>query len=166
MNKAVSYTGKVVLVTGASSGIGRAAALAFGREGAKGVVASRRIEEGEETARQIREAGGEALFVQADVSQADQVERLINKILETYGHLDAAFNNAGVEGKFAPLNELDESVWQQTMDINLKGAWLSLKYEIPAILKNGGGAIAFNSSVVGLIGLGGTTIYGASKAGL
>lgn len=161
-----SFNGKVALVTGGTSGIGRAAALLYARSGAKVVVSGRREAEGAETVRLIREAGGEAIFVRADVSQAADVENLVRQTLETYGRLDAAFNNAGTEGRFGPLSETDEKLWDHTIDTNLKGAWLSLKYEIPALLQSGGGAIVFNSSVVADIGLAGASIYSASKGGV
>ena len=112
--------GKVVLITGGSSGIGKAAALAFAREGAKVSVAARRIPEGQETVRQIREAGGEAIFVQTDVSKAQEVQALVEQTVEKYGRLDYAFNNAGIEGPhFVPITDYPEEAWDQLMDINL-----------------------------------------------
>jgi NAD(P)-dependent dehydrogenase (short-subunit alcohol dehydrogenase family) len=160
-----NFEGKVVLVTGGTSGIGREAALAFAREGARVVVAGRRVAEGERTVQLIREAGGDALFVRTDVTQAAEVEALVNKALEAYGRLDVAFNNAGTEGALGPLTELPVEPWDETLAVNLKGTWLCLKYEIPAILKQGG-AIINNASVVGMVGLPGTTIYAAAKGGV
>jgi NAD(P)-dependent dehydrogenase (short-subunit alcohol dehydrogenase family) len=159
------FEGKVALVTGGTSGIGRAAALAFAREGARVVVAGRRVEAGEQTVQLIREAGGDALFIRADVTQAAEVEALVNKALAAYGRLDYAFNNAGTEGGLGPMSGLSEEQWDQTVAINLKGTWLCLKYEIPAILKPGG-AIINNASILGTIGMPGTTIYAAAKSGI
>jgi NAD(P)-dependent dehydrogenase (short-subunit alcohol dehydrogenase family) len=157
---------KVALVTGGSSGIGRASALAFAAKGAKVVVSSRRIKEGEETVALIQTAGGEAIFVQTDVTQAVEVENLVNQAVATYGRLDYAFNNAGTEGAIGPSIEQTEADWDQVIDTNLKGVWLSMKYEIPQILKQGGGAIVNNASVAGLIGLANSSMYVASKHGV
>src|SRR3982750_2029808 len=115
-----SFEGKVVLVTGGGSGIGQAAALAFGREGAKVVVSGRRIEAGEETVHRITEAGGEAIFVKGDVTVERDVEALVKAVVSEYGHLDAAFNNAGVEGQGKLLTEIEEADWDRVMDTNLK----------------------------------------------
>lgn len=133
------FEGKVALVTGGSSGIGGAAALRFAQEGAKVVIANRRTEEGNRTVEQIEKAGGEALFIKTDVSQAAKVEVLVNKTLDAYGRLDCAFNNAGTE----PVAESSEDVWDRTIAINLKGAWLSLQYQAPVMERQGGGAIVF-----------------------
>ena len=158
--------GKVALVTGGSSGIGRASALAFAREGAKVVVADAVVEGGEETVGMIKKAGGEAIFIKADVSKAAEVEALINKAVETYGRLDCAFNNAGIEGEMAQTAECSEENWDRTLSINLKGVWLCMKYEIPQMLKQGGGAIVNTASVMGLVGLVGSPAYVASKHGV
>ena len=160
------FEGKVALVTGASSGIGRASALAFAREGAKVIVADVLVEGGEETVRMIKEAGGEALFVKTDVSKASEVENLIHKAVETYGRLDCANNNAGIEGQSAPTADCTEENWDRTININLKGAWLCMKYEIPQMLKQGGGAIVNTASVAGLVGFQGLPAYSASKGGI
>lgn len=157
---------KVALVTGGSSGIGRAAALAFAQKGAKVVVASRRVKESEETVALIQAAGGEAIFVQTDVTQAAEVENLIAKTVATYDRLDYAFNNAGIEGAVGPSIEQTEETWDQIIDTNLKGVWLSMKYQIPQMLKQGGGAIVNNASAGGLIGLPNASIYIASKHGV
>lgn len=157
-----SFEGKVALVTGGSSGIGRIAALRFAQEGAKVVIASRRPEEGNRTVQQIEEGGGEALFVKTDVSQATEVEALVNKTLDAFCSLDCAFNNAGTE----PVAESSEDVWDRTIAINLKGAWLSLKYQVPVMQRQGGGAIVFTSSIAGMVGMPGTIIYSASKSGV
>lgn len=119
--------GKVALITGASSGIDQAAALAFARAGAFVVAASRRIVKGEETVRRIQEAGGSAIFVKTDVSKAAEVEALVNKTVDTYGRLDCACNNAGIGGAPNPLTEMSEEDWNHMLDVNLKGTWLCLK---------------------------------------
>ncbi len=157
------FSGKVALVTGGGSGIGRATALAFAREGAQVVIGNRNSQRGEETVRTIRDAGGEASFQRTDVSVAADVEALVNHTLTTFGRLDAAFNNAGIEGDIRPITVQTEDNYQAVMDTNVKGVWLSMKYEIPRMLEQGGGAIVNNSSVAGLIGFGGLGIYVASK---
>jgi NAD(P)-dependent dehydrogenase (short-subunit alcohol dehydrogenase family) len=155
---------KVALITGATSGIGREAAILFASEGAKVIVAGRRVEEGEEVAALIRKAGGTAKFVRTDVSIASEVEHLVNETVSTYGGLDVAFNNAGTEGIFAPLADQTEATFDQTIGINLKGAFLSLKYE--AAVMKAGSSIIFNSSIAADIGYAGTTVYSASKGGV
>ena len=160
------FGGKVALVTGGSSGIGRATASAFAGEGANVVVADVLVEGGGETVRMIKEAGGEAIFVKTDVSKATEVEALIKKIVETYGRLDCAINNAGIEGTMAPTADCTEENWDRTININLKGVWLCMKYEIPQMLKQGGGAIVNMASVAGLVGLQGLPAYCASKGGV
>ena len=157
------FSGKVALVTGGSSGIGRAAALAFSREGANVVIADIDAPGGEETARRIQESGGEALFVLTDVSQASTVEALIATTIATYGRLDCAFNNAGINIEHGPLTEGTEAVWDNVLSINLKGVMLCMRYEIPAMLASGGGAIGNTGSVVGLTGGRGFPAYVASK---
>ena len=157
--------GKVALVTGGSSGIGRATAIAFAKEGVKVVIAARRVPEGEETIRQIMEAGGEATFVQTDVTQALEVQTLVDRTLECYGRLDCAFNNAG-SGKPGKLIELAEADWEQEMAVNLKSVWLCLKYEIPAMLRSGKGAIVNMSSQGGILGVPNYGAYAAAKGGV
>ncbi|MBD2074969.1 glucose 1-dehydrogenase [Phormidium sp. FACHB-592] len=157
--------GKVALVTGGSSGIGRATAIAFAKEGGKVVIAARRVPEGEETVRQIVEAGGEATFVQTDVTQALEVQTLVDRTLERYGRLDCAFNNAG-SGKPGKLIELAEADWEQEMAVNLKSVWLCLKYEIPAMLRSGKGAIVNMSSQGGILGVPNYGAYAAAKGGV
>ena len=129
------FQGKVALVTGGTSGIGRAAAIAYAREGANVVVAGRRVAEGEETVRLVRSQDREAIFVSTDVAQEQQVKRLIARTLEQFGRLDFAFNNAGIEQAPTPFLEQTMETYDQVMDINVKGVWLSMKYEIPAMLK-------------------------------
>jgi NAD(P)-dependent dehydrogenase (short-subunit alcohol dehydrogenase family) len=157
------FDGKVALVTGGGSGIGRATALAFAREGAKVVIGNRNAQRGEETVSMIRDAGGTASFRRTDVLVATDVEALVDHAISKYGGLDLAFNNAGFEGDLRPLAEQTEANYDAVMDINVKGVWLSMKYEIPRILERGGGAIVNCASVAGLIGFPGIGIYVASK---
>jgi NAD(P)-dependent dehydrogenase (short-subunit alcohol dehydrogenase family) len=149
-----SMTSKVAIVTGASSGIGRAAAIAFGKAGAKVVVVARREDKGQETVRLVQETGSEAVFVQADVTKASDVEAMVKKTLEIYGRLDYAFNNAG-SGTSGKIADLSESVWDLEINANLKSVWLSMKYEIPVMQQSGGGAIVNISSQGALLGGGG-----------
>ncbi len=158
--------GKVALVTGGGSGIGRASAMTFAREGARVVVADVAVEGGEETVRIIQDAGGEGIFVRADVSKAGEVEALINSAVETYSRLDCAHNNAGIEQVPVRIHEYPEEVWDRLISINLKGVWLCMKYEIAQMLKQGGGAIVNTSSVAGLVGFRGISAYVASKHGV
>lgn len=160
-----TFEGKVALVTGASAGIGRATALAFAREGAKVVVAARRPQQGEETAQLISEQGGDAIFVKTDVAKSREVEALMHTIAEHYGRLDCAFNNAGISAPTtANAVDVSEQEWDDVIDVNLKGVWLSMKYEIPLMLKHGSGAIVNMSSVLGLVGTSlGVSPYVASK---
>ncbi len=159
--------GKVALVTGGTSGIGRETALLFTKAGAKVVVAGRRELEGNETVDLIRAAGGDGLFVKTDVSQGSEVAALIQKAAEKFGSLDIAFNNAGIEGAWVPIIRQSEEDWDRTININLKGVWLCLKYEIRQMLKQGGGGAIVNmASVTGLIGSVGAGAYSASKHGV
>ena len=152
--------GKVALVTGGTSGIGRDTAILFAKAGAKVVVAGRRELEGEETIQLIRAAGGDGLFVKTDVSKASQVDALIQRAVEKFGRLDIAFNNAGIEGVWVPIVKQSEEDWDRTIDINLKGVWLCLKYEIRQMLRQaGGGAIVNMASINGLIGAAGAAAY-------
>ncbi|MBD2500753.1 SDR family oxidoreductase [Anabaena azotica] len=160
------FLNKVVLITGGSSGIGRATALEFARQGAKVVIASRRVKESEETVSLIQDHGGTAIFIQTDVTQAVQIENLIEKTVAVYGQIDYAFNNAGTEGQYAPGIEQTEEMWDLTIDTNLKGVWLSMKYQILQMLKQGGGVIVNNASIAGLIGFPNASIYTASKHGV
>jgi NAD(P)-dependent dehydrogenase (short-subunit alcohol dehydrogenase family) len=158
---------KVAIVTGGTSGIGRDTAVLFAKSGAKVVVAGRRGTEGKETIDLIHAAGGDGLFVQTDVSKAAEVLALVQKTVEQFGRLDIAFNNAGVEGTWIPITEQSEEDWDRTIDINLKGVWLCLKYELQQMLKQGsGGAIVNMSSVAGFIGSAGAATYCASKHGV
>jgi NAD(P)-dependent dehydrogenase (short-subunit alcohol dehydrogenase family) len=157
---------KVILITGGSSGIGKATAKAFALEGAKVVIASRGEEKGKDAVREIRAIGGEAFFVRTDVSQEEQVKNLVEMAVSEYGRVDFAFNNAGVEGRGARLASETMEMWNEIMDINLKGVWLCMKYEIVQMRKQGGGVIINNSSSSGLGGAPRLTIYSASKHGV
>jgi len=156
-------SGKVAVVTGGGSGIGRATALALAEAGAKVVVSGRRQKPGEETVRQITSAGGAAHFIQADVTQAADVERLVAETVKHFGRLDVAFNNAGTEGSPRPLTEATEAEYDEVFDANVRGVWLSMKYQVPAMLKSGGGVVINNASIAGSVGLGLAPLYVASK---
>jgi NAD(P)-dependent dehydrogenase (short-subunit alcohol dehydrogenase family) len=159
--------GRVGLVTGGTSGIGRETAVLFAKAGAKVVVAGRRELEGKETIELVQAVGGDGLFVKTDVSKASEVDALVQKVVEKFGRLDIAFNNAGIEGVWAPIIRQTEEDWDRTIDINLKGVWLCLKYEIRQMLKQGGGGAIVNmGSVTGLIGSVGAGAYSASKHGV
>src|ERR1700728_4850443 len=159
--------GKVGLVTGGTSGIGRDTAVLFAKAGAKVVVAGRRELEGNETIELVRAAGGDGLFVKADVSKDSEVDTLIQKAVEKFGRLDIAFNNAGIEGVWVPIVRQSEEDWDRTIAINLKGVWLCLKYEIRQMLKQGGGAAIVNmASITGLMGSAGAAAYSASQHGV
>ena len=154
---------KVAIVTGGNSGIGRATAIALAREGAKVTVAARRASEGEETVRLIKEAGSDAIFVKTDVAIENDVRSLVEKTVDTYGRLDYAVNNAGIGEKMTPLVEQTSEKFDQIMNTNVRGVWLSMKYEIPEMIKNGGGAIVNTSSGAGLVGFPQIPVYVASK---
>lgn len=160
------FEGKVVIVTGGGYGIGRAACLAFARDGAKVVVADVDVKSSEETVSLIKEAGGEAVIIKTDVSHEVEVEALINKTVEIYRRLDCAFNNVGIHKTFISTIDFTQEDWNQMIDINLKGIWLCMKYEIPQMLKQGKGAIVNTSSVAGLIAAPSNPAYPASKHGV
>ncbi|MCH8250484.1 MAG: SDR family oxidoreductase [Proteobacteria bacterium] len=157
------FDDKVALITGGGIGIGRAVALAFAREGAKVVIGNRNVERGEEVVELIKSDGGDASYLQTDVTSESDIQALVEHAVSTYGRLDAAFNNAGVEGIIAPTADQTDDNYQFVMNTNVRGVFLSMKYEIPKMLENGGGAIVNNSSVAGLIGFPGAGIYCASK---
>ena len=145
--------GRVALITGGSSGIGRGTALVFAREGAKVAIADIQVEQGQETVRLVKEAGGEAVFVKCDVSVASEVKAAVEKVVETFGRLDCGFNNAGIESTMAKTADCTEEDWDRVMAVNLKGVWLCMKCEIPEMLKQGGGAIVNTASINGVAGV-------------
>ena len=157
------FAGKVALITGGNAGIGRATAVEFAKHGAKVVITGRREKEGHEVIAQIKALGGEAIFSKTYVSKESDVKAMIERTLETFSRLDYAFNNAGVGEIGTPLSDQTEETYDQIMDINVKGVWLSLKHEIPAMLKTGGGAVVNNSSIGGLVGFPMAPVYVASK---
>ena len=158
--------GKVAIVTGAASGIGRASALLFAEEGARVVVADWDAAKGEEVAREVKGKGGEAKFVKVDVSRAEDVQMMVNAAVGSYGRLDVLFNNAGVEGEQAPTADCTLENFDRVIAINLRGVFLGMKYGIAAMLKTGGGSIINNASVAGLVGFTGIPAYSASKGGV
>jgi len=160
------FEGKVALITGGGSGIGRATAIGFASEGAKVVIDDINSEGGEETLRMIKSAGGEAIFFKADISKAAEVEALLQKTIETYGRLDCAFNNAGVGEPLKRMGKTSEDNWDRVMATNLKGVYLCMKYEIPHMYKQRKGAIVNTASMAGLKGLAGQAAYVASKHGV
>jgi NAD(P)-dependent dehydrogenase (short-subunit alcohol dehydrogenase family) len=160
------FEGRVALVTGGASGIGRATALAFAREGARVSIADIDVDGSQETLQLIKERGGDALFVRADVTQAADVEALIGEVVKTCGRLDCAFNNAGTVGKPSSTTQCTEENWNWTIDVNLKGVFLCLKYEIPFMLKQGHGAIVNTASIAGIAGIRNNVAYVAAKHGV
>jgi NAD(P)-dependent dehydrogenase (short-subunit alcohol dehydrogenase family) len=160
------FAGKVVIVTGGGYGIGRAAALGFAQRRAGVVVVDVDVKNGEETIHRIKEAGGEAIFVKADVSQEADVEFMVKKTIETYGRLDCAFNNAGIHKVFVSTIDFTEADWNEMIDVNLKSVWLCMKHEITQMLKQGKGAIVNTSSAAGLIAAPSNPAYPASKHGV
>ncbi len=162
-----TLAGKVALITGGTTGIGRETAVLFAKEGAKVAFTGRREAEGTETLSLVRAAGGDGIFLKSDVSVAANVQSVIQKTVEKYGRLDVAFNNAGIEGQWKPIIEQTESDWDTVININLRGTWLCLRAEIQQMLKQGtGGAIVNMSSVAGVMGAGGAAVYVASKHGV
>jgi NAD(P)-dependent dehydrogenase (short-subunit alcohol dehydrogenase family) len=165
-NNGGSFAGRVAFVTGAASGIGRAVAMAFARQGASVVVTDVSEQDNQGTARMIEELGGRALAVKCDVSRAEDVRRALDATIETFGRLDLAFNNAGVEHPTTAVADLAEEEWDRVVDIDLRGVFLCMKYEIPLMLKQGGGAIVNTSSGAGVKGFKGSAAYGAAKHGV
>lgn len=161
-----SFKGKGAFITGAGSGIGRAAALAFAREGASVMVADVSERGNHETARLIEEFGGRALAVRCDVTRTEDVKAALDKTVEAFGRLDFAFNNAGSEQPIKATADLTEQEWDRIVDINLRGVFLCMKYEIPLMLRNGGGAIVNTSSGAGVKGFQGQAAYAAAKHGV
>ena len=163
---AVLLGGKIALITGAGSGIGRATALIFAREGATIALSDIAAEGGEETLRMVKQAGAEAIFVRTDVSKLAEVEALIAKVISNWGRLDCAFNNAGIDGKMAKTAECTEETWNRTIAVNMTGVFFCMKAEIPHMLRQGGGAIVNTASAAGLTGSPGLPAYVASKHGV
>ena len=161
-----AFENQVVIVTGSSSGIGRATAIAFAREGAKVIVSDINAKEGQSTVDEIKHSSGEAFFIKCDVSSEEEVKNLVDKTIEKYGRLDCAYNNAGIEGSPCSTVECSSENWDRTININLKGVWLCMKYEIPAMLKNAKGSIVNCSSIAGLVGFETIPAYVASKHGV
>ena len=159
--------GKVALISGAGGGQGRAAALMFAKEGARVVVSDVKVDGGNETVQMVRGAGGQAEFIASDVSKAVQVEAAVQCAVKTYGALHIMYNNAAVlHRRDAPVTTLDEEVWHQVLDINLKGIFLGCKFAVPAIIAAGGGSIINTSSLAGLLGVGNVHAYTAAKGGV
>jgi NAD(P)-dependent dehydrogenase (short-subunit alcohol dehydrogenase family) len=154
---------KVAIITGGSSGIGKATAVALAKEGVRVVIAARRAKESEETLQLVKEAGSDGIFVKTDVAREHEVEQLVELAVAKYGRLDYAFNNAGVVEDATSFVDQTTNVFDNIMNINVKGVWLAMKYEIPQMLKNGGGAIVNNSSGLGVIGMPQIPVYIASK---
>ena len=166
MQASYDFKNTVAFITGASTGIGSATALAFGKAGAHVVLADVNIDAGGKTAHLIREAGGNAELVKCDVSKDADVKSAISKTISLFGRLDIAFNNAGVEGQQALTPDCSEDNWNQVINVNLKGVWLCMKYQIPEMLKMGGGSIVNCSSIAGVVGFPGIAAYVASKHGV
>ncbi|NJL92747.1 MAG: SDR family oxidoreductase [Anaerolineae bacterium] len=155
---------KAIVITGGSSGIGLATAQAFAKAGTKVVIAD--IEDGTEAVREIKKAGGEATFVKTDVSQAADVQMLIEQTVETYGRLDFAVNNAGISGTSAATGDYTEQAWNRVISVNLTGVWLCMKYELEQMLKQGGGVIVNMASILGWVGFANAPAYVAAKHGV
>ena len=160
------FAGKVAFVTGATSGIGRATALAFAREGASVVVADVAADRANETSRLIEQAGGQALTVACDVTSSDQIEEALAAAVERFGRLDIAFNNAGIEQPVKPAHEITDDEWDRLVAVNLRGTFVTMKHEIERMLQHGGGAIVNTSSGAGVKGFKGQAAYAATKHGL
>lgn len=160
------FSKKTIFITGAACGIGKASALAFAKAGANVAICDVNTDEGSSVARSINENGGHAIFLKCDVSKDEEVKAAIEETARKFGGLDYAFNNAGIEGESNSTTECTEKNWDQTININLKGVWLCMKYQIPQILKQGGGAIVNCSSIAGVVGFPGIPAYTASKHGV
>jgi NAD(P)-dependent dehydrogenase (short-subunit alcohol dehydrogenase family) len=160
------FSGKVALVTGGASGLGRVSAIALAKEGAKVVVSDVAVSEGEATVQTITSAGGQAMFTKADVTKSSEVEAMIRQTIKTFGRLDFALNNAGIDGVRARTADYPEDVWHEVLNLNLTGVFLCLKSELPVMVKQGGGVIINMSSVAGVTGFPGHAAYTASKHGV
>ncbi len=163
MSVSIDLTGKTALVTGASSGIGKTTAILLAKAGANVAIASRRKDKNEETLAAIKAAGGKGIAIVADVSREEDVARAVSETVKAFGRLDIAFNNAGIEGEMGALTDATNDNYDNVFNINVKGVLLSMKHEVPAMLKNGGGSIINTSSVLGQVGMAGAAIYIASK---
>jgi NAD(P)-dependent dehydrogenase (short-subunit alcohol dehydrogenase family) len=163
MSKPDRFTGKVAFVTGAASGIGRAAAVAFAAEGANVAILDRTADAMKETEAAVRDAGGDVLAIACDVSSPEQVEAAVTQVVERFGKLDIAFNNAGVENKATPLHEIELEEWDRILDINLRGTFVCMKHEIAQMVRQGGGVVVNTSSGAGIRGVAGGAAYAASK---
>src|SRR6476659_8575682 len=159
----MDFTGKIALVTGGGNGIGRATAVAFAQQGAKVVVVDRDTAGAEATAGIIRQSGGEGVAVTADVTRSEDVKAYVKAAIEAFGRIDCFFNNAGIEGKVAAIAEYDEAVFDQVMNVNVKGIFLGLRHVLPEMIRQGGGAVVNTASVAGLVGTPGMPAYVASK---
>lgn len=157
------FEGKVVMISGGSSGIGAETAIAFAEEGAKVVITDVNEEKGRKLAEEINESGGTAVFMKHNVSDAKQTKEIINKIVENFGKLDVAFNNAGIAGPSLPISEYPEEEWERVISINLLGVYYGMKYQIQQMLKQGGGTIVNNSSILGKVGFNNASAYVAAK---
>ncbi len=165
-NMTKQFSGKVALVTGGASGLGRVSAIALAREGAKVLVSDVAVSEGEATAKMITDAGGQATFVKADVTKSSEVEAMVRAAIETFGRLDFAMNNAGIDGVRARTADYPEDVWHQVINLNLTGVFLCLKFELSVMVQQGSGVIVNMSSVAGVTGFPGHAAYTASKHGV
>ncbi len=154
---------KVAIITGGNSGIGRATAVALARQGVNIIIAARRPKEGEETVKLVKDAGSEGIFVKTDVTKEDDIRSLVEQSTKKFGRLDYAFNNAGIEESMTPLVDQRSDIFDRIINVNVKGVWLSMKYEIPEMIKSGGGSIVNMSSVAGVMGFPQMPIYIASK---
>ncbi|KQQ85664.1 glucose 1-dehydrogenase [Aureimonas sp. Leaf324] len=163
MSNTARFIGKVVLVTGAASGIGRATAVAFAREGAQVAILDRTKESLNDAAEAVAGVGAKALVLACDVSEPAQVEKSIGRVVETFGRLDIAFNNAGVENEAAPVAEIDLEDWDRILDINLRGTFVCMKHELAQMVRQGGGVVINTSSGAGVRGVAGGAAYAASK---
>lgn len=159
----MDFTGKVALITGAGNGIGRASAIGFASRGAKVVIVDRDKDAGEATAGILRQQGGEARFVAADVTQSAQVQNYVKAALDAYGSIDCFYNNAGIEGSVAPTAEYDEEMFDRVMAVNVKGVFLGLRHVLPVMIKQGRGAVVNTASVAGLVASPCMPAYVASK---
>jgi NAD(P)-dependent dehydrogenase (short-subunit alcohol dehydrogenase family) len=157
------FAGKVALITGGTVGIGQATAIAFAQAGASVIVAGRRAAEGEATLQKIKDVGGNGIFTMADITQEADVEAMIEGAITMFGRVDFAFNNAGTFGETPTLVEQNQKQYDRIMDVNVKGVWLSMKYQAAQMLKQGAGVIVNNSSGFGLVGAGSAPLYAASK---